>query len=1094
MKILSLAFKNINSLAGENHIDFTDPIFANDGIFAITGKTGAGKSSILDAVALALYGKTPRVDVTGNDNPVMTRGEKDSYAEITFEVDGKKWKSAWKQERTRTGNLKPVSRQIADINDKIIADQVRTCDTKIVEIVGLTFEQFTKVVMLAQGSFTAFLQADKNDKGELLEQITGTEIYGEISRKVFERSKNETQKLQNIKLELQQIKVLSQEEKTNLTAEIESLQKDKQQIDIELKNTENAQKWLTDLANIEDQIAETKKILPELVKKLEQVAEKHKIAENALKNAKAENEEQNEIFVKVRELDTKINEKQSQLNSILKAIEDLEDRKKSLAEKIAKDKETLSKTEIALKEKQNWASENAVYKELVSNFTAIENEHNEISNLSEEIKKNDEQKKELKTVLDNKTCELEKATTSLKEKKDEFSEKNNKFESLKSELTTILNGKQLADYQDEKENIISFGTEIKNLIDVETSLVTCENEITNYDKSINQNQILEKELSESIIRHSEKLQSLDKNIKLIEENIMLLSNIQSLEEHRQKLKDGEACPLCGATEHPYAVGNVPQMGEKEKQLQQLKSEQSEVTKQYQKAIQSHAKAVSDIENATKSKEKEEKTKSENIKKKENILANILCISPDFTITDEAETIEFLEKIRSEKQKQYKQVDELIKKTEKAEKSISTLRDKEIPELQEVVQKLEKDKNSAETDQKLAEQQLKDKEKFITDLQKQLQTKNLVFVEKIERYNVKNIDELRNCLDLWNKNEKEIENLKGKISETTNEIALSETKEEENEKQLKTKNSEKEKINKENEQLTKSRTEIFGEKSVDEEEKRLKETLQKAEEEKTQAEKEHNQVNTELEKSKAVLTEKEKELIEKKEQKITEKTLEELTAQYAEMKLKSDEFSQKIGANKQMLDTNEENRKAHADKLEARDNQQLICNKWNTLNELIGSSDGKKYRNFAQALTFEHLIGLANKQLRKMSDRYILKRTGDAGNPFELSVIDNFQNSEERTAQNLSGGEKFIVSLSLALGLSNMASRNMRIDTMFIDEGFGTLDNDYLDVALSALSSLQVEGKLIGVISHLTELKERIATHIEVVQKGNGHSEIQIVSD
>jgi exonuclease SbcC len=242
MKILSLAFKNINSLVGENYIDFTDPIFANDGIFAITGKTGAGKSSILDAIALALYGKTPRVDVTGNDNPVMTRGEKDCYAEITFEVDGKKWKSAWKQERTRTGNLKPVSRQIADINDKIIADQVRTCDTKIVEIVGLTFEQFTKVVMLAQGSFTAFLQADKNDKGELLEQITGTEIYGEISRKVFERSKNETQKLQNIKLELEQIKVLSQEEKSNLTAEIESLQKDKQQIDIELKNTENAQK------------------------------------------------------------------------------------------------------------------------------------------------------------------------------------------------------------------------------------------------------------------------------------------------------------------------------------------------------------------------------------------------------------------------------------------------------------------------------------------------------------------------------------------------------------------------------------------------------------------------------------------------------------------------------------------------------------------------------------------------------------------------------------------------------------------------------------------------------------------------------------
>ncbi len=128
----------------------------------------------------------------------------------------------------------------------------------------------------------------------------------------------------------------------------------------------------------------------------------------------------------------------------------------------------------------------------------------------------------------------------------------------------------------------------------------------------------------------------------------------------------------------------------------------------------------------------------------------------------------------------------------------------------------------------------------------------------------------------------------------------------------------------------------------------------------------------------------------------------------------------------------------------------------------------------------------------MSDRYVLKRTEDKVNPFDLSVIDKFQNNEERTSKNLSGGEKFIISLSFALGLSTMASKNMRIDTMFIDEGFGTLDSEYLDLALSTLSNLQSEGKVIGVISHLTELKERIATHIEVVSGGNGRSTIQII--
>lgn len=151
------------------------------------------------------------------------------------------------------------------------------------------------------------------------------------------------------------------------------------------------------------------------------------------------------------------------------------------------------------------------------------------------------------------------------------------------------------------------------------------------------------------------------------------------------------------------------------------------------------------------------------------------------------------------------------------------------------------------------------------------------------------------------------------------------------------------------------------------------------------------------------------------------------------------------------------------------------------------------RYFAQSLTFEHLISVSNKQLQKMSNRYLLKRIEDSDKPFELSVIDKFQNNEDRTAQNLSGGEQFIVSLALALGLSKMASRNIRIDNMFIDEGFGTLDTDCLSVALDTLSSLQSDGKLIGVISHISEVKERIATHIEVIPTRNGCSRISITN-
>ena len=168
-------------------------------------------------------------------------------------------------------------------------------------------------------------------------------------------------------------------------------------------------------------------------------------------------------------------------------------------------------------------------------------------------------------------------------------------------------------------------------------------------------------------------------------------------------------------------------------------------------------------------------------------------------------------------------------------------------------------------------------------------------------------------------------------------------------------------------------------------------------------------------------------------------------------------------------------------------QRRECRRWNDLHDLIGSADGKKYRNFVQVLTFEIMIEHANRQLRRMTDRYLLLRNKEQ--PLELDVIDGYQAGEIRSTKNLSGGESFIVSLALALGLSQMASKTVRVDSLFLDEGFGTLDEDALDTALSTLASLQQRGKLIGIISHVQGLKERVPTQIEVLPIGGGKSRI-----
>ncbi|MCB1135130.1 MAG: hypothetical protein KDK78_02575, partial [Chlamydiia bacterium] len=230
-------------------------------------------------------------------------------------------------------------------------------------------------------------------------------------------------------------------------------------------------------------------------------------------------------------------------------------------------------------------------------------------------------------------------------------------------------------------------------------------------------------------------------------------------------------------------------------------------------------------------------------------------------------------------------------------------------------------------------------------------------------------------------------------------------------------------------------------------------------------------------------------------------IEQLTAQRCEIVPSSDALrqtlvegqkeqtvlQQSIGALREKVQRNEEMKDKRASHAQAIEAQQQELLRWRDLHLLIGSADGKKFRDFAQGLTFEMLIHRANSQLQKMSDRYLLVR--DRMHSLELNVIDNYQGGEERSTKNLSGGESFIVSLALALGLSQMSSQKVRVESLFLDEGFGTLDEEALDTALETLSGLQEEGKSIGVISHVAALKERISTQIRILADAAGRSQI-----
>lgn len=1091
MRILKLTLKNINSLAGENEIDFTQPIFTNDGLFAITGKTGAGKSSILDAISLGLYGKTPRVDVTGNSNPVMTRGENDCYAEVMFKVDGKVWKSSWKQELTRTGNLKPVSRQIASADGKIIADQVRSCDAEIVKILGLSFEQFTKVIMLAQGSFAAFLQADKNEKGELLEQITGTEIYGKISRNVFEKSVQERKKLDKIKIELDSIHILDSDEIQALKEEIETSNKEKIKIDKELENLDKAKNWLAEITELSKAIETAKESIPALTVKLKVAEAKVTETNKFVASANEKYQQQKPIFKKVNQLDTQIAERKKALAPILKKIDESKENKLKLGQKISDYKLTIEKSKTALDKKESWAKENKKYEKLVNDFTAIDQKNTIINQYQEEVQQLKNELDALEKDHSTKKVAFEKMKKSFTTKSEEFLAKEKELSHKKEELSTILGGKEPDELQAEKERKTNFTTQLTKLITVEKNLISTQKEVENYQQVAEKTKKESGELTTLIEKDKKESEQIQSTINLLTENIQLAKKVQSLEDHRNNLKDGEPCPLCGAEEHPYASGNIPTLDDREVKLENEKAKYETLSTKIQANEKKLSELNADHKHATQNKERELKKLSELTLEKSTVVEDIKTLEHDFTISVDPDLLQHLttrlEKNKSELQK----ISALIHQSQEFRKAIIALRDTVIPQLSKEKETAKTHKNEAETEYKLVAQKLKDTTATFQQKQKSFDNDKEKFLEELNVYGVSKIEDLKKCLNSWEINQDEIKALKTEIDRSKNEVKLFEKELESLDKVVSEKEKEKAKYQKDLDQLNTERKELFGDKLVDEEEKLLYEAIKNAQDSLETSKKERDVLKTELEKTTAVLKEKENTLQEKSAKKLTDKTTDEITAIQATYKAEATTFVEKIGEIRERLRANNENINANEKKLKEKEKQAEIYKKWKNLDNLIGSSDGKKYRNFAQALTFEHLIGLANKQLQKMSDRYILKRFDDKNNPFELSVIDKFQNNDERTAQNLSGGEKFIVSLSLALGLSTMASKNMRIDTMFIDEGFGTLDSDYLDVALNALSNLQNDGKIIGVISHIAELKERIATHIEIVPGGNGSSKVAV---
>ncbi len=1215
MKILGVRFKNLNSLTGEWHVDFTHPDYSSDGIFAITGPTGSGKTTILDAICLGLYGRTPRLDkVTKSSNEIMSRQTGECFAEVTFETQKGRYRCHWSQHRARKnsdGELQQAKHEIADADSGTVLESKITQVGEFIEkATGMDFERFTRSMLLAQGGFAVFLQAPPDERAPILEQITGTEIYSQISMKVHQRRTEEHNKLEILQAELKGIQVLSEDEERDLQTGLTEKQRQETELAGKMKEMGKALTWIEGMVALEKELGEldkkqqdfeqrrqafepeSKKLdksgkalslegdysrvdalraqqdnetkehdgaivaLPEKDKACADAFSVRQTAEVQLNEARTRHTSELEVIKKVRELDAVLNEKKKQVEEKDKALAGIEKQAGEYKDSIDKAEQTLKQLQAALKAVDDYQSKHAGDANLPTHLAAIAKTFESLIDVEGKHK---EACKELSAAADKKASAVEgrqKLESDHDKFRKKFEKEQNEYKRLTDEIVAILKGRDISQWRSESDALKDRERLLVQVSEIIERIDKTEAALKDLKTSLETSKVGHEGLLDEIKSSADKKAILEKDIVTLETQVSLLSRIRELEDERKRLEDGRPCPLCGATDHPYAQGNVPVLNEAEAELKRTKTECKKVSEKLGKLENDRVKTAADIGYA----EKELAEKRAALDKDEKECADALS-----KLNIKASSGERAGKVREEMANIQAKIGETAgiitdaEEKSKKEKLARTAMEKTRMKFDEIDKALREAAHKIETAGLEHERLVKD----CAALAKEIEKVRAAALKDVEPFGIEDIPstglddilkDLTERRNTWEAKQNEKTAYEKKIGDLKAVIDRDGTLLGSLEKDLAARRKERGDLMGEYESLCSSRRELFGDKNPDQEERRLADAVDKAGNALEKTRKEHERIERDIivlkgkidllkgnidrrtveleqaeqnlkeriketgfedeaeylsarltEEEREILADQEKSLIKEKteieglrkdrsealaserEKNLTDQSIEALKENISICDSELKQIRLDIGGIIKSLSENDKLREKQQERIKSIEAHKKECARWDDLHQLIGSADGKKFRNFAQGLTFEMMTAHANRQLRKMTDRYLLIR--DSSQPLELNVIDNYQAGEIRSTKNLSGGESFIVSLALALGLSHMASRNVRVDSLFLDEGFGTLDEDALETALETLAGLQQDGKLIGVISHVTALKERIGTQIQVIPATGGRSSL-----
>ena len=954
MKILAIRLKNLTSIEGTVEVDFMAEPLHSAGIFAISGPTGAGKSTLLDALCLALYDKAPRfatsvenvnlADVGDNQinqsdvRNLLRRGTSDGYAEVDFlGVDGRRYRSRWSVRRTRNkinGSLQPQTLEVKELDtEKEFQGTKKELLIQLVELVGLTYEQFTRTVLLAQNDFATFLKSKGAAKAELLEKLTGTGVYSRISQEVYARNKAAQEEVTLIQNRMNVIELMPEEELLALQKEKE-LSIEKRAAGIKLLAEQNEQL----------NVVRSLKIQEELWKKKQQEEQEEQAREKVLQGALASQEEGLVHFKaqweaiqpdlkKARQLDVQI---QSQQSSYIQSQQILQAANRQVAEQEQKMRVAAEQLQVSYSSLNRLLSHVGIEEAL--------------------------QLEQVEEILRQEESKLAAATSTNEERLLRL----NSFGypllaeeqvKLQKELTRQQNIRQLTETQTKAK------TEIERL---EKEVANCLKQLTEQETALKVTQRL----------YENARMAVGKDVKAL----------------RRQLQEGEACPVCGSTAHPYhqeqevvdtlfrsieqeynvASTNYQQMNNRSIALQRDLAHQKTVDGQIAEQLAALYKAGIEAGN------------EEQIQRR---------------LAELAERILEYRNLYAEWQRGDEETKKIRTHCEALRENVSLCR--------LAMQKVSSAKEQLVILQNAASAELKRFEVIEKAL-------NVLRQERSQLLKGKSADEAEAAVA---KREKELN------------LALEKAR-----KEVEAVHNRLSGLQGEMKQIALAIGELQEQYKKIESPELLPEIIKKQQEE-----------NLNIERALS--------------------TMEACLLQQAKNKLTVEQIAKELAE------------------------KQTVAERWAKLNKLIGSADGAKFKVIAQSYTLNLLLLHANQHLSYLSKRYKLQQVPDT---LALQVIDCDMCDEIRTVYSLSGGESFLISLALALGLSSLSSNNLKVESLFIDEGFGSLDAESLRTAMEALEQLQMQGRKIGVISHVQEMSERISVQVQVHKKVNGKSVLTVV--